>query len=917
MDPLFQFLNEYRVQDKHPHRITHVTKEPVGRYSIIDAEDKRKLFYLYNRAFSSGENVSLLELQVYSHIPVIVDVDLKVDGETKDPPLYELNHVQNIVKIFQSVLKDVVVELEMDDLICFLMEKPAYYEIGRDGTRWLKNGFHLHFPQLFLSRQSQEQVLLPKVIHELKHLYNENPTSLPDHVLPAKLIDLNIVKGKGSPWFLYGSCKGKNHLPYLLSKGFTSCGNIVSDWESLLLDYPIHSKTGHDVDYIRGHLPEIFSIVATDEKSDFFYKTYPNLQRQDIMSQHQVNTGVMNETLQNKIESDVEVNDHLVDDLLEILHDMCHSFNDWMYMGWILYNIYHGDRKGFEKWDSFSQGCPEKYSRSACQQKWKNMEMSNITIGSLKYLAKEKNEDQYILVMNKFLKHHSDKSLKTQQISHHNLATLMHLIYDNEFVCSDVAKNKWYHFNGNTWIPNNDGVGLRNMISRQFREKYREVNLQRNFEEIHALLKSFKPNGTSEELLRKIIHNGENKEGSLQETQNEVKNYMKVMEGLESVPFKKNLMCEAKDLFYDAEFTRRLDANKKLIAFQNGVFNMDTFEFRKGYPSDYISLCLPFCYNPDLTMDHPEVRLVNDFFEKIFVNESIRNYFLDSNCFIFEGGNIHKTIQIWTGMGDNGKSVTQNLIEKLMGPLCVKLPTSLIVGKRTQSSSASPELARTSGVRFCFLQEPSKNDVMNTGILKELSGNDSFYARALHSDPIQIEPQFKLALICNDPPKTEQSDQATWNRVRVIPFESQFTSKAPGTLEEQRKKKQFPIDRHFDKKIPSMVEALAFLFLERYKTLKDTEIFEPDEVKIATEAYRNKNDHFGQFLMECVKDDEEGSISTAELFRAFVEWFKEVRPNMKLPIKDELQEYLTKKWGRQEVRQIWKHKALIYHDEED
>ena len=30
-------------------------------------------------------------------------------------------------------------------------------------------------------------------------------------------------------------------------------------------------------------------------------------------------------------------------------------------------------------------------------------------------------------------------------------------------------------------------------------------------------------------------------------------------------------------------------------------------------------------------------------------------------------------------------------------------------------------------------------------------------------------------------------------------------------LEEQRKKKQFPIDRHFDKKIPSMVEALAFL----------------------------------------------------------------------------------------------------------
>lgn len=917
MDPLHSFLNEYKVQDKHPHRITHVTMDPVGRFSIIDTQDKRKLFYLYNRAIQSGEKVSLLELQIYSHIPVIVDVDLKVDAEMLSPPLYHLGHVQTIVRAFQKILQEIVVELDQEDLVCFLFEKPAYHEIGRDGTRWLKNGFHLHFPQLFLSRQSQEHVLLPKVTNELKTIFQNDSTSLPDCVLPGKLIDTQIVKKKGSPWLLYGSSKSKKHKPYLITRGFTWQGVPVERWTDLLVDYPIHASTDHSEEYIRGHLSEIFSIIATDEKSDFFYKTYPNIQRQDIMSQDQINNGVVSEALHNRNESDAEVNETLIDDLLEILNDMSYSFNDWMYMGWILFNIYHGDRKGFEKWDKFSQRCPEKYSRSTCQQKWKKMEMSNITVGSLKYLAKEKNEEQYVLVMNKFLKHHSDKSLKTQQISHHNLATLMHLIYDNEFVCSDVAKNRWYHFNGNVWVANNDGVGLRNRISRQFREKYREVNLQRNFEEIHALLKSFKPNGTSEELLRKIIHNGENKEGSLQEAQNEVKNYMKVMEGLESVPFKKNLMCEAKDLFYDAEFTKKLDANKKLIAFQNGVYNLDTFEFRKGYPSDYISLSLPFSYNPNLTMDHPEVRLVIDFFEKIFVNESIRNYFLDLNCFIFEGGNIHKTIQIWTGTGDNAKSVTQNLIEKLMGPLCVKLPTSLIVGKRTQSSSASPELARTSGVRFCFLQEPSKNDVMNTGILKELSGNDSFYARALHSDPVEIQPQFKLALICNDPPKTEQSDQATWNRVRVIPFESHFSSKAPSSLEEQKKKKQFPIDRHFDKKIPSMIEALAYLFLERYKTLKDREIFEPDEVKVATEAYRNKNDHFGQFLSECVKDEEDASISTSELFRAFVEWFRDVKPNMKLPIKDELQEYLVKKWGRQEVRQIWKHKTLIFQDEDE
>jgi P4 family phage/plasmid primase-like protien len=916
MDPLYDFLNENKVQDKHPNRITHVTKHPVGKYSIIDLEEKRKLFYLYNKALQAGCSLSLLELQIYSHIPVIIDIDLKSDK--KEAPLYRMEHVENIVRVFQEVLREAVVELNEDDLSCFLLEKDPYYEIGRDDTRWLKNGFHLQFPQIFLSRQSQEKVILPKVIMKLKLLFSDNPDTLPGCVLPGKLIDLNIVKGKGTPWFLYGSSKGPNYKPYRVTTGFDPSANRVEDWTELLIDYPIYNRVNHNKEYILNHLPEIFSIIATDEKNDFFYKTYPNLQRQDSMSQNEVNNGA-SRTLEVKSISESEVNENLVDDLIEILEDMSEEFNDWIYMGWILYNIYNGSRKGFEKWDNFSKKCGNKYSYQVCCSRWKQMEMSNITLGTLKYLAKQKNETQYTLVMNKLLKFHSDKSLKNQQISHHNLATLLYLIYDNEFVCSDVSKNKWYHFNGNIWISNDDGVGLRNMISRDFKEKYREINFQRNFEEINSLLKSFKPNGTSEELLKKFIHNGDKKEEgtSLQDTQNEVKNYMKVMDGLESVPFKKNLMYEAKDLFYNPQFRQQLDANKKLIAFQNGVYNLDTFEFRKGYPSDYISLCLPYNYNEGLSMDHPEVKVVEEFFEKIFVNESIRNYFLDSNCFIFEGGNIHKTIQIWTGIGDNGKSVTQNLFERLMGPLCVKLPTSLIVGKRTQSSSASPELARTNGVRFCFLQEPSKNDVMNTGILKELSGNDSFYARALHSDPVEIQPQFKLALICNDPPKAEQSDQATWNRLHVIPFESYFTSKPPADEQEQIRKKQFPIDRHFDKKIPQMVEALAYLFLDRYKKLKDREIYIPDEVKIATEAYRNKNDHFGQFLSECVKEEEGSTISTAELFRAFTEWFREVRPHMKLPIKDELQEYLTKKWGRQEIRQVWSHKAIIFNNDDD
>ena len=92
---------------------------------------------------------------------------------------------------------------------------------------------------------------------------------------------------------------------------------------------------------------------------------------------------------------------------------------------------------------------------------------------------------------------------------------------------------------------------------------------------------------------------------------------------------------------------------------------------------------------------------VYDFLAKIFPDKSIRKYFLDISSDIFVGGNQNKIIQFWSGEGDNGKSITQILFEKMLGDYSIKLPTSLITGKRTQSSAACPELVRAgNGVRW-------------------------------------------------------------------------------------------------------------------------------------------------------------------------------------------------------------------------
>lgn len=291
------------------------------------------------------------------------------------------------------------------------------------------------------------------------------------------------------------------------------------------------------------------------------------------------------------------------------------------------------------------------------------------------------------------------------------------------------------------------------------------------------------------------------------------------------------------------------------------------------------------------------VRVV-DFLEKIFPDRSIREYFLDIMCIIFVGGNIHKIFQVWTGEGNNGKSVMQLLFEKMLGPYSVKLPTSLIVGKRTQSSSACPELVRAgSGVRMTTLQEPDSKDVINVGILKELSGNDSFYARGLYREGSEITPMFKMVLICNEPPKLPHNDKATWNRLRVIPFESVFSDDAPEDPAQQVRDKVFPKDPMLGEKVGSMAEAFAWYLLEHFRNKPSIISGTPDpppKVLLATANYRRKNDVYRQFMEDYVTMDKDSYVSVKQAYSMFKEWFRDAMPNVVIPCMEDFREYMVK-----------------------
>ena len=91
------------------------------------------------------------------------------DGLEFDEHIYNENHTKQVIQTYQSVLRNIVENCSDEKLICVLLEKPIY-RITKNETTYAKNGFHLHFPYLFLSKVDQEVHLIPRVQDSLKEL---------------------------------------------------------------------------------------------------------------------------------------------------------------------------------------------------------------------------------------------------------------------------------------------------------------------------------------------------------------------------------------------------------------------------------------------------------------------------------------------------------------------------------------------------------------------------------------------------------------------------------------------------------------------------------------------------------------------------------------------------------------------------
>jgi P4 family phage/plasmid primase-like protien len=374
------------------------------------------------------------------------------------------------------------------------------------------------------------------------------------------------------------------------------------------------------------------------------------------------------------------------------------------------------------------------------------------------------------------------------------------------------------------------------------------------------------------QLQQKMLMSGTDVEDDKNPYKIKVNKCVQIYERLGKSSEKKNIMTECKELFYDGTFLEKLDNNPYLMCFTNGVVDFKQKVFRNGVPEDCLSKCTNIDYvhiNPAIHADI--INEIEDFMKKLFPHPDLYKYMWSHLSSTLIGTSADQTFNMYIGIGQNGKSVLVNLMEKCLGDYKGDVPLSLLTQQRTKIGGLAPELVQLKGVRYAVMQEPSKGDKINEGIMKQVTGGDPLQARSPYMlQTISFIPQFKLVVCSNEFMEIKSMDHGTWRRIRVVDFESLFTDKPVN--DDADKPYQYKLDKNIKEKFNLWKHIFMSMMVEiAFKT--DGMVEDCDKVMSSSNSYRERQDYFAEFINDRIIVNPTGCVIKSVLLSVFKEWY--------------------------------------------
>lgn len=214
-------------------------------------------------------------------------------------------------------------------------------------------------------------------------------------------------------------------------------------------------------------------------------------------------------------------------------------------------------------------------------------------------------------------------------------------------------------------------------------------------------------------------------------------------------------------------------------------------------------------------------------------------------------------VWIAVGGGRNGKSTFYNAISAVLGSYAGSIDSTILTTDRQNRGAA---LATLRGRRFVTCGELEEGQRLSVQTLKRLASTDLLTIEEKYRQPETIKPSHHISLFSNFLPRVGSTDNGTWRRIWVIPFNA--------TMPEG------------DRDIPDYASVLfenaggailswaiegATLFIKSRSHLPKCAA-----VQAASDAYRQRENWINLFLSECcTKENASHKVRAGILYNAY------------------------------------------------
>jgi putative DNA primase/helicase len=292
----------------------------------------------------------------------------------------------------------------------------------------------------------------------------------------------------------------------------------------------------------------------------------------------------------------------------------------------------------------------------------------------------------------------------------------------------------------------------------------------------------------------------------------------------------------------------------------SGTIDLRTGALAQHRREDLITKMIPVRYDP--TAKCP---LWLKFLNRILGgDQAVIDFLQKAIGYSLTGSVQEKALFFLYGIGDNGKTTLLETIREMLGEYAGLAEIESFM-HRSQDAVKERTIADLHGKRFATASESEEGQRFNESLIKSLTGMGRLTGRRLYSNSFEFAPEFKLFLDANYKPTIRGTDNAVWNRIRLIPFAVSIPKS------EQDKE----LGKKLREELPGI---LAWAVLGCLKWRKEG-LGSPKVVEHAGAAYRSEMDIVQEFLDECCEKDSDAKTPPATLYDAFSRWCEQRKEN--------------------------------------